>query len=300
MASPRGNKTWIDWWRLSQLFRSIAPDDGSQRSRIRFMERNTVLPVKVVEFGHLVARVVLGLAQVHDQVGVEHVDKQPPRVACRRTRVLRRRCLIHGACKALQLGARVLTEAAPCDLMLDAERLLDGLPALRALRLRAPEAFVGVDHRVGSRQRADGGVIQRGEALNGRFAGRFTLPARVVGPFEDIEPLAPVAVEESLNPCARFVRLQVAAGPAVDAAEGDEGPEHQQRGEEVCIANHAVNECRRALGRRERRQPHHGPLRAHPRRTARLVLDVVVAPGAEAQRGARFAHGRHLLEQRHV
>ena len=50
MASPRGNKTWIDWWRLSQLFRSIAPDDGSQRSRIRFMERNTILPVKVVYF----------------------------------------------------------------------------------------------------------------------------------------------------------------------------------------------------------------------------------------------------------
>ncbi|SVC42142.1 uncharacterized protein METZ01_LOCUS294996, partial [marine metagenome] len=50
MASLRGNKTWIDWWRLSQLFRSIAPDDGSQRSRIRFMERNTVLPVKVVYF----------------------------------------------------------------------------------------------------------------------------------------------------------------------------------------------------------------------------------------------------------
>ena len=50
MASPRGNKTWIDWWRLSQLFRSVAPDDGSQRSRIRFMERNTVLPVKVVYF----------------------------------------------------------------------------------------------------------------------------------------------------------------------------------------------------------------------------------------------------------
>ena len=50
MASPRGNKNWIDWWRLSQLFRSVAPDDGSQRSRIRFMERSTVLPVKAVYF----------------------------------------------------------------------------------------------------------------------------------------------------------------------------------------------------------------------------------------------------------
>jgi len=50
MASPRGSKTWIDWWRLSQLFKSVAPDDGSQRARIRFMERNTILPVKVVYF----------------------------------------------------------------------------------------------------------------------------------------------------------------------------------------------------------------------------------------------------------
>ena len=50
MASPRGKKTWIDWWRLSQLFKSVAPDDGSQRARIRFMERNTVLPVKAVYF----------------------------------------------------------------------------------------------------------------------------------------------------------------------------------------------------------------------------------------------------------
>ena len=50
MASPRGTKTRIDWWRLSQLFRSVAPDDGSQRARIRFMERSTVLPVKVVYF----------------------------------------------------------------------------------------------------------------------------------------------------------------------------------------------------------------------------------------------------------
>ena len=50
MASPRGSKTWIDWWRLSQLFKSVAPDDGSQRARIRFMERNTVLPVKAVYF----------------------------------------------------------------------------------------------------------------------------------------------------------------------------------------------------------------------------------------------------------
>lgn len=40
----------MDWWRLSQLFRSIAPDDGSQRARIRFMERSTVLPVKAVYF----------------------------------------------------------------------------------------------------------------------------------------------------------------------------------------------------------------------------------------------------------
>ncbi|SVB02331.1 uncharacterized protein METZ01_LOCUS155185 [marine metagenome] len=50
MASPRGSKTWIDWWRLSQLFKSVAPADGSQRARIRFMERNTVLPVKAVYF----------------------------------------------------------------------------------------------------------------------------------------------------------------------------------------------------------------------------------------------------------
>ena len=40
----------MDWWRLSQLFRSIAPDDSSQRARIRFMERSTVLPVKAVYF----------------------------------------------------------------------------------------------------------------------------------------------------------------------------------------------------------------------------------------------------------
>ena len=38
-----------------QLFRSVAPDDGSQRSRIRFMERNTVLPVKAVYFLVLIA-----------------------------------------------------------------------------------------------------------------------------------------------------------------------------------------------------------------------------------------------------
>ena len=50
MASPRGTKTRMDWWRLSQLFKSIAPDDGSQRARIRFMERSTVLPVKAVYF----------------------------------------------------------------------------------------------------------------------------------------------------------------------------------------------------------------------------------------------------------
>ena len=50
MASPRGTKPRIDWWRLSQLFRSVAPDEGSQRARIRFMERGTVLPVKAVYF----------------------------------------------------------------------------------------------------------------------------------------------------------------------------------------------------------------------------------------------------------
>ena len=32
------------------MFKSVAPDDGSQRARIRFMERNTVLPVKAVYF----------------------------------------------------------------------------------------------------------------------------------------------------------------------------------------------------------------------------------------------------------
>ena len=32
------------------MFRSVAPDDGSQRARIRFMERRTVLPVKAVYF----------------------------------------------------------------------------------------------------------------------------------------------------------------------------------------------------------------------------------------------------------
>ena len=37
------------------MFRSVAPDDGSQRSRIRFMERNTVLPVKAVYFLVLIA-----------------------------------------------------------------------------------------------------------------------------------------------------------------------------------------------------------------------------------------------------
>ena len=50
MPSLRDNRIWINWWRLSQLFRSFAPDEGSQRSRIRFMERNTVLPVKAVYF----------------------------------------------------------------------------------------------------------------------------------------------------------------------------------------------------------------------------------------------------------
>ena len=32
------------------MFKSVAPDDGSQRARIQFMERNTVLPVKAVYF----------------------------------------------------------------------------------------------------------------------------------------------------------------------------------------------------------------------------------------------------------
>ena len=50
MASPRGTKTRMDWWRLSQLFRSIAPDDGSPRARIRFMDRSTGLPVKAIYF----------------------------------------------------------------------------------------------------------------------------------------------------------------------------------------------------------------------------------------------------------
>lgn len=55
MSVLKDKKTWVDWWRLSQLFRSVAPDDGSQRSRIRFMERNTVLPVKAVYFLVLIA-----------------------------------------------------------------------------------------------------------------------------------------------------------------------------------------------------------------------------------------------------
>ena len=32
------------------MFKSVAPDDGSQRARIQFMERNTVLPIKAVYF----------------------------------------------------------------------------------------------------------------------------------------------------------------------------------------------------------------------------------------------------------
>ena len=55
MSVLKDKKTWVDWWRLLQLFRSVAPDDGSQRSRIRFMERNTVLPVKAVYFLVLIA-----------------------------------------------------------------------------------------------------------------------------------------------------------------------------------------------------------------------------------------------------
>ena len=58
MASPRGKQTRIDWWRLSQLFKSVAPDDGSQRARIQFMERNTVLPVKAVYFLVLILHLI--------------------------------------------------------------------------------------------------------------------------------------------------------------------------------------------------------------------------------------------------
>ena len=50
MASEGGNPETDRWWRLSQLFRSVAPDEGEQRIRIRFMERHTMLPVKAVYF----------------------------------------------------------------------------------------------------------------------------------------------------------------------------------------------------------------------------------------------------------
>ena len=50
MASEGGNPEIDRWWRLSQLFRSVAPDEGEQRIRIRFMERHTMLPVKAVYF----------------------------------------------------------------------------------------------------------------------------------------------------------------------------------------------------------------------------------------------------------
>ena len=39
-----------NWWSFLQLFRSVAPDENDQRVRIRFMERNTMLPVKAVYF----------------------------------------------------------------------------------------------------------------------------------------------------------------------------------------------------------------------------------------------------------
>ena len=39
-----------NWWSFLQLFRSVAPDENEQRVRIRFMERNTMLPVKAVYF----------------------------------------------------------------------------------------------------------------------------------------------------------------------------------------------------------------------------------------------------------
>lgn len=50
MASERGNPDSAGWWRMSQLFSSIAPDEGEQRIRIQFMERHTMLPVKAVYF----------------------------------------------------------------------------------------------------------------------------------------------------------------------------------------------------------------------------------------------------------
>ena len=50
MASERGNPDSASWWRMSQLFSSIAPDEGEQRIRIQFMERHTMLPVKAVYF----------------------------------------------------------------------------------------------------------------------------------------------------------------------------------------------------------------------------------------------------------
>ncbi len=39
-----------NWWSFLQLFRSVAPDENEQRVRVRFMERNTMLPVKAVYF----------------------------------------------------------------------------------------------------------------------------------------------------------------------------------------------------------------------------------------------------------
>ena len=39
-----------DWRSVFHLFKSVAPDENEQRVRIRFMERNTMLPVKAVFF----------------------------------------------------------------------------------------------------------------------------------------------------------------------------------------------------------------------------------------------------------
>ncbi len=39
-----------DWGSVFHLFKSVAPDENEQRVRIRFMERNTMLPVKAVYF----------------------------------------------------------------------------------------------------------------------------------------------------------------------------------------------------------------------------------------------------------
>ncbi len=50
MASDGGKTERIHWWRLSQLFSTVAPDDEEQRVRIQFMERHTMLPVKAVYF----------------------------------------------------------------------------------------------------------------------------------------------------------------------------------------------------------------------------------------------------------